>query len=133
MIPRIAASKIVQLATQFKAVAIMGPRQSGKTTLSRMCFPEKPYVSLENPQNRQFALEDPSGFLASYPDGAILDEIQRAPELLSWLQQRLDEEIRKGTFILTGSNNLLFLKQITQSLAGPGNCSIIRIWEMKQV
>ena len=96
----------------------MGPRQSGKTTLSRMCFPEKPYVSLENPQNRRFAIDDPVGFLSTYPDGAILDEIQRAPELLSWLQQRLDEESRKGTFILTGSNNLLFLEQITQSLAG---------------
>ncbi|MEM6768383.1 MAG: ATP-binding protein, partial [Bacteroidota bacterium] len=110
--------KVLQLAKQFKAVAIMGPRQSGKTTLSRMCFPEKPYVSLENPQNRRFAIDDPVGFLATYPNGAILDEIQRAPELLSWLQQRLDEESRKGTFILTGSNNLLFLEQITQSLAG---------------
>ena len=118
MIRRTAAQKVLQLAKQFKAVAIMGPRQSGKTTLSRMCFPEKPYVSLENPQHRRFALEDPSGFLAAYPDGAILDEIQRAPEILSWLQQRLDEEPRKGTFILTGSNNLLFLEQITQSLAG---------------
>ena len=118
MIGRFSKDKILQLAKQFKAVAIMGPRQSGKTTLSRMCFPEKPYVSLENPQNRRFAIDDPVGFLSTYPDGAILDEIQRAPELLSWLQQRLDEESRKGTFILTGSNNLLFLEQITQSLAG---------------
>lgn len=118
MIGRFSKDKILQLARQFKAVAIMGPRQSGKTTLSRMCFPEKPYVSLENPQNRRFAIDDPVGFLSTYPDGAILDEIQRAPELLSWLQQRLDEESRKGTFILTGSNNLLFLEQITQSLAG---------------
>ena len=118
MVYRVAAKKILELSHQFKAVAIMGPRQSGKTTLSRSTFPEKPYISLENPQNRQFALEDPSGFLSTYPDGAILDEIQRAPELLSWLQQRLDEEPRKGTFILTGSNNLLFLEQITQSLAG---------------
>ena len=118
MISRIAGKKAQQLAKQFKAIAIMGPRQSGKTTLSRMCFPDKPYVSLETPQNRSFALEDPAGFLATYPDGAILDEIQRAPELLSWLQQRLDEETRKGTFVLTGSNNLLLLEKITQSLAG---------------
>lgn len=118
MIDRSSKDKVLQLAKQFKAVAIMGPRQSGKTTLSRMCFPEKPYVSLENPQNRRFAIDDPVGFLSTYPDGAILDEIQRTPELLSWLQQRLDEELRKGTFILTGSNNLLFLEQITQSLAG---------------
>ena len=118
MIDRQARIKVIQLASQFKAVAIMGPRQSGKTTLSRLCFPDKPYVSLENPQNRAFAVDDPTGFLAAYPDGAILDEIQRVPSLLSWLQQRLDEEERKGTFILTGSNNLLFLEQITQSLAG---------------
>lgn len=118
MILRIARHKVLQQASQFKAVVIMGPRQSGKTTLSRMCFPDKPYVSLETPQNRTFALEDPAGFLASYPDGAILDEIQRAPELLSWLQERLDGESRKGTFVLTGSNNLLMLEQISQSLAG---------------
>lgn len=118
MISRIAAQKILQLATQFKAVAIIGPRQSGKTTITRACFPEKKYVSLENPQHRAFALEDPAGFLAQYPDGAILDEIQRAPEILSWLQQRLDEETRPGTFILTGSNNFLMLEQISQSLAG---------------
>ncbi|MEM6264569.1 MAG: ATP-binding protein [Bacteroidota bacterium] len=118
MIKRIAQEKVLQLASQFKAVAIMGPRQSGKTTLSRMCFPRKPYVSLENPANRAFANEDPIGFLAAYPDGAILDEIQRVPQLLSWLQQRLDEETRKGTFILTGSNNLMLMENISQSLAG---------------
>lgn len=115
---RIAQTKILNLAKQFKAVAIIGPRQSGKTTLSRVCFPEKPYVSLENPDHRQFANEDPKGFLQSYPNGAILDEIQRVPEMLSWLQQRLDEETRPGTFILTGSNNFLLLEKITQSLAG---------------
>ncbi|MEL7124515.1 MAG: AAA family ATPase, partial [Bacteroidota bacterium] len=118
MILRSATNKVKTLARQFKGVAIIGPRQSGKTTLSRYCFPEKPYVSLENPEQRQFALEDPKGFLATYPDGAILDEIQRVPELLSWLQQRLDEENRKGTFILTGSNNFLLTEKITQTLAG---------------
>lgn len=118
MIPRQAAAKICALATQFKAVAIIGPRQSGKTTLSRACFPDKPYASLETPQTRRFALDDPQGFLAAYPDGAILDEIQRAPELLSWLQQRLDEDGRKGLFVLTGSHNFLLLEHITQSLAG---------------
>lgn len=118
MIERIAAKKILSLVQQFKAVAIIGPRQSGKTTLSRAYFPEKPYVSLENPENCRFAQEDPKGFLATYPNGAILDEIQRVPELLSWLQQRLDEETRPGTFVLTGSNNFLLLEKITQSLAG---------------
>ncbi|MEO6039432.1 MAG: ATP-binding protein [Saprospiraceae bacterium] len=118
MIPRQAAEKARQLANQFKALALMGPRQSGKTTLVRNCFPAKPYVSLENPVNRQFALEDPLQFLRQYPDGAILDEVQRTPALLSWLQQNLDEDVRKGKFILTGSNNLLLLEKITQTLAG---------------
>ncbi len=118
MIERLAKDKILQLSSQFKSVAIMGPRQSGKTTLSKMCFPEKPYVSLENPDNRNFALSDPVGFLNNYPDGAIFDEIQRAPQILSYLQQILDEGNQKGKFILTGSNNLLMLEQITQTLAG---------------
>ncbi|MEM9723433.1 MAG: AAA family ATPase [Bacteroidota bacterium] len=96
MIDRIVANKVKELAQQFKAVAIMGPRQSGKTTLSKMCFPEKPYVSLENPQNRNFALEDPAGFLATYPGGAILDEIQRTPELVSYLCENLHRARRSS-------------------------------------
>ncbi len=118
MVTRIAAKKIIELATQFKAVAIIGPRQSGKTTLARACFPQKPYVSLENPEMRAFAIEDPKGFLNTYPDGAILDEVQRTPDILSWLQERLDEDNRKGVFVLTGSNNFLLIEKITQSLAG---------------
>ncbi len=118
MIHRQSEEKLKQLSTHFKAVAIIGPRQSGKTTLARKCFPNKPYVSLETPSDRNLALEDPIQFLKRYPDGAILDEIQRAPELLSWLQQNLDEDPRKGKFILTGSNNFLLLEKVTQSLAG---------------
>lgn len=118
MIERVAAHKITQLAKQFKAVAIIGPRQSGKTTLARACFPNKAYVSLENPDNRQFAQSDPKGFLDTYFEGAILDEVQRVPELLSWLQQNLDDDERRGKFILTGSNNFLLLEKITQTLAG---------------
>lgn len=119
MIERQAASKLLQLARHFRAVAILGPRQSGKTTLAKTCFPNKPYASLETPTLRQFALEDPIQFLKQYPDGAILDEIQRAPELLSWLQQNLDEDPTvRGKFVLTGSNNLLLLENITQTLAG---------------
>ena len=105
-------------AKQFKAIAVLGPRQTGKTTLVKACFPDKPYVSLENPVNRNFASTDPVQFLKSYPDGVILDEVQRVPELLSWLQQEIDETDQKARFILTGSNNLLLQESISQSLAG---------------
>jgi predicted AAA+ superfamily ATPase len=118
MIWRQSQDKVLSLSRHFKAVAIIGPRQSGKTTLARMCFPEKPYVSLETPQDRIFALEDPRQFLKQYPDGAIIDEVQRVPALLSWLQQLLDEDPQRGKFILTGSNNFLLLERITQTLAG---------------
>ena len=115
---RTAENELKVLAGQFKAVAVVGPRQSGKTTLVRMVFPDKAYVSLENPDIRHFALQDPRGFLATYPNGAILDEVQRVPELFSYLQQILDESTTKGLFILTGSNNFLIQENISQSLAG---------------
>lgn len=118
LIPREAASKLTQLYQQFKAVAVVGPRQSGKTTLVRSSFPDKPYVSLENPQERNFASSDPLQFLSQFPQGAILDEVQRVPELLSYLQQILDNKSQRGQFILSGSNNFLLLEKITQTLAG---------------
>lgn len=118
MIYREATEKLKQLSSQFKAVAVIGPRQSGKTTLVRAVFSEKPYVSLENPDNRNYALQDPRGFLGNYPDGAILDEVQRTPDLFSYLQGILDEKDDPGQFILTGSNNFLLQQNITQSLAG---------------
>jgi predicted AAA+ superfamily ATPase len=102
----------------FKAVAVTGPRQSGKTTLVRTVFPEKPYVTLENPDNRHFSLEDPRGFLDQFTNGAILDEIQRSPLLFSYLQEIIDNHKESGQFILTGSNNFLMNEQISQSLAG---------------
>lgn len=118
MIARHAAKELINLAGQYKAVAVMGPRQSGKTTLVKAIFAAKPYVSLENPDTRTFAMEDPRGFLANYPDGAILDEVQRVPSLFSYLQQVLDESDKTGLFILTGSNNFLLQENIVQSLAG---------------
>lgn len=118
MIERIAASKIEQLATIFKSVAVTGPRQSGKTTLVKSLFPGKAYLSLENPDVRRFALEDPRGFLSRYQAGAIFDEVQRAPELFSYLQEILDESPEPGRFILTGSNNFLLQQNISQTLAG---------------
>lgn len=118
MIRRIAEDELRLLASQFRAVAVVGPRQSGKTTLVRNVFPEKAYANLENPDLRRFATEDPRGFLATYSSGAILDEIQRVPLLFSYLQQILDETEEKGKFILSGSNNFLLQDNISQSLAG---------------
>jgi len=118
MIHRRAKEELQMLSTQFKAVAVIGPRQSGKTTLTRNVFPDKPYVSLENPDDRLYAEDDPRGFLAQFPHGAILDEAQRTPMLFSYLQQILDESPTSGKFIITGSNNFLLQERIVQSLAG---------------
>ncbi len=118
MIRRKAETILRELASQFKAVALTGPRQSGKTTLAKMVFPRKPYVSLENPDERNLALTDPRQFLSRFSKGAILDEVQRAPELFSYLQQIMDENKSKGQFILTGSNNFALLENISQTLAG---------------
>lgn len=118
MIQREAEKAIIALARQFKAVAIVGPRQSGKTTLVRWLFKDKAYVNFENPDVRLYAIEDPRGFLSNYPNGAIFDEAQRVPEIFSYLQQILDESDTKGLFIITGSNNFLLQENISQSLAG---------------
>ncbi|RTY74251.1 ATP-binding protein [Flavobacterium sp. LS1R10] len=118
MIRREAEKEIIALAKQFKAVAVVGPRQSGKTTLVRWIFKDKEYVSFENPDIRLFAIEDPRGFLSNYPNGAIFDEAQRVPDIFSYLQQILDESVVKGLFIITGSNNFLLQESISQSLAG---------------
>ena len=118
MIKREAEKELRVLSDQFKAIAIVGPRQSGKTTLARFIFPDLPYVNLENPDTRRYAMDDPRGFLTNYKTGAIFDEVQRTPEIFSYLQEILDETKTKGRFILTGSNNFLLQENITQSLAG---------------
>ena len=97
---------------------LTGPRQSGKTTLCRMVLPDKPYVSLENPDKRAYALSDPKGFLAEYPDGVIIDEAQHSPELFSYIQGIVDEKKQNCMFVLTGSQNFQLLHKISQSLAG---------------
>lgn len=102
----------------FKVLGIVGPRQSGKTTLARNLFPDKPYVSLENPDAQQFALDDPQGFLDQNPDEAVLDEVQRCPELFSYIQGRVDESNKAGMYVLTGSQQFGLMENITQSLAG---------------
>ena len=118
MIKRTAEARLIKLAKTFRSVAVVGPRQSGKTTLCRAVFPQKPYVSLENPDTLEFATSDPRGFLSQFKSGAILDEVQRAPQLFSYLQQVLDETKKKGLFILTGFNNFLLQQNITQTLSG---------------
>ena len=109
---------VLALARAFPLVTITGPRQAGKTTLCRQLFPDKPYVSLEALDQRAFASTDPRGFLASYAGGAVIDEVQRAPDLLSYLQVEVDARPAPGRFVLTGSANLLLLESVSQSLAG---------------
>lgn len=118
MINRSAEKLVRSYSKQFRSLAIVGPRQSGKTTLARSLFPRKEYVSLENPDEWQMAESDPRGFLSRFPKGAILDEAQRVPQLFSYLQQVLDESGKEGLFILTGSNNFLLQQSISQTLAG---------------
>ncbi len=118
MIIRDAKQTLISLSRQFKAVAVVGPRQSGKTTLVKSVFKQLPYVNLENPDIRNFAINDTRGFIEQYKQGAILDEAQRVPELFSYLQQILDESNQPGKFIITGSNNFLLQENISQSLAG---------------
>ena len=117
MIERTLAAKMISLAQKFQVVTLTGPRQSGKTTLVKAVFPDFPYVSLEEPDIRQFALADPRGFLSNYPNGAILAEIQNTPELFSYIQGLVDAN-RQVQFILTGSSNFLLIEKISQTLAG---------------
>lgn len=109
---------LVRRAHTYPVVTVTGPRQSGKTTLCRQTFPDKPWVSLEELDNRDHAQEDPRSFLAQYADGAIFDEIQRVPDLLSYLQGEVDARPEPGRFILTGSENLTLSEKVNQSLAG---------------
>jgi predicted AAA+ superfamily ATPase len=105
-------------ALHFPIVALLGPRQSGKSSLAKEIFPDYQYVSLEDPDIRLFAIQDPRGFLKQYSSGSIIDEIQRVPELFSYLQTIVDAHPDNGQYVLTGSQNFLLLEKITQSLAG---------------
>lgn len=118
MIPRTVEKYVRELLKGFPIITITGPRQSGKTTLARAIFADKPYASLEDPDVRLAALDDPRSFLARFPDGAVLDEVQRCPHLFSYLQTLVDGDGRMGLFILTGSQQFGLISEITQSLAG---------------
>ncbi|MBX3240350.1 MAG: ATP-binding protein [Chitinophagaceae bacterium] len=117
-IPRTLTKYIQLQQSKFPVLAVTGPRQSGKTTLLKHLFPEYQYISLENPDNRSFATDDPGGFLATYPEKVILDEVQQAPALFSYLQTHVDTRGQMGAFVLSGSQNFHLLKSITQTLAG---------------
>ena len=118
VIDRDLAPRLIRAATQSPTVTLTGPRQSGKTTLCRAVFPRHPYATLEAPDERAFATEDPRAFLARFPGGAIIDEVQRAPDLLSYLQGIIDDDPAPGRWILSGSQNLSLLEAVSQSLAG---------------
>ena len=118
MIPRTLQNKILKVAESMPIITLIGPRQSGKTTLSKHLFESHTYVNLERPDNREFASIDPNGFFEHYSGDLILDEIQRVPTLLSYLQNMVDEHPKSGQFVLTGSQNMLLTEHITQSIAG---------------
>lgn len=119
-IPRAITTKIKTISNKFPVFALLGPRQSGKTTLIRKLFPEHPYVSLEDPDRRRFAEEDPRGFLETFQKEKriFLDEVQRVPQLLSYIQTQVDEFPIPASFLLSGSHNFLLNQHISQTLAG---------------
>lgn len=125
MITRHIKELVLEAATQYPVVAVTGPRQSGKTTLCRELFPDYIYVNLEKPDTRQFAKEDPNGFLAQFSKPVILDEVQRVPELFSYIMPLVDEHRKMGEFILSGSQNFHLQEAISQSLAG--RCSTLKL------
>ncbi len=118
LINRSITEKILSIVKQYPVITITGPRQSGKTTLCQQIFPNKPYISLEDLDQRDFANNDPKGFLSQYPDGAVFDEIQKAPALTSYIQTIVDAKQKNGLYILTGSQQFEIMSNLTQSLAG---------------
>lgn len=118
MIERVLKHKLVEMTNKYPIVTLTGPRQSGKSTLLKTSFPDYKYVSLEDPDMRLFATDDPKGFLATYSDKTIIDEVQHVPSLFSYIQTYTDNENREGMYLLAGSHNFLLMENVNQSLAG---------------
>ena len=118
MIKRNITKELHLLLQEYPIVTVLGPRQAGKTTLVQHELPDYAYVSLEDPDERMLAAEDPRAFLRRFPDNTIFDEVQRVPTLLSYLQGIVDKEQKNGRFVLTGSHQLELRAAVTQSLAG---------------
>lgn len=118
MIERDLAQNLKQAAEWYPVITLTGPRQSGKTTLSKAVFPDHSYVNLEAPDTREWAMTDPRGFLKQFEGGVILDEIQNTPELPSYIQESVDIDDQPGRFVLTGSHHLAISESVAQSLAG---------------
>jgi predicted AAA+ superfamily ATPase len=124
-IARHITKQLLALSRQYPVLTLTGPRQSGKTTLVKSEFPKARYISLEAPDQRAFAHEDPRGFLEQFSESVILDEVQRVPDLFSYIQVMVDQSPRPGRFILTGSQNFLLLNNISQTLAG--RCAVLHL------
>jgi len=118
MVGRELEKALKNAARKMPIITLIGPRQSGKTTLAKKAFSKHAYVSLERPNDRNFALEDPEGFLARYPKDVVIDEVQRVPHLLSYLQDEVDQNPKPGKYILTGSQNFILMQNVSQTLAG---------------
>ena len=118
MIDRTITGKLLAMGSKFPIVTLTGPRQSGKSTLLKSALPDYNYVSMEDPDSRLLAINDPRGFLKTYPDKTIIDEVQRVPDLFSYLQTHVDNENREGMYYLAGSQDFLLMPPISQSLAG---------------
>ncbi len=118
MVNRLIFEEAKHSLTQFRALCITGPRQSGKTTLSKLLFKDKPYINFENPSVQKDAEDNPEAFLKRFAKGAVFDEVQRVPHIFRYLQEVLDNNNKRGQYILTGPNNFLLQEQVSQSLAG---------------
>lgn len=131
MIHRLLTDYLLETARYYPVLSLTGPRQSGKTTLAKAAFPAHAYVSLEESEVRAFAKDDPRGFLQHYKGPLIIDEVQRCPDLLSYIQTAVDFDPSPGRFVLTGSQNILLMEKVAQSLAG--RCGILHLLPFSRV